>query len=490
MPTSLPESAAGVSEDVTRFATPDDDVTRFVAPDEDATRVVPSGTEGEDVTHLVPPDDAMTVAAPATPPTHKRPRRSGPDTGPLDVGQSFGPRYHIIRMLGVGGMGAVYQAWDAELGVAVAIKVIRPEVMEDPVTAEEVGRRFKRELLLARQVTHKNVVRIHDLGDIDGIKYITMSYVEGTDFSTILKKDGKRPVRELLRIARAVISGLVAAHTAGVVHRDLKPANIMIGKDGEALIMDFGIAHSTGDAGTAPKAPAAGVLPEHLRRAGAHHAATTVGSIVGTLEYMAPEQARGEAIDQRVDIYAFGLILYDALLGRRRAASSESAVDELQRRMAAPPPPIQALEADVPAPLAALISRCVEPDAAKRFQTSAEVATELDRLDDDGGLIPIKRVVGLPQMAAIVAVLTLVFGGSWWYFREPPPVTGDPVSVLIADFANSTGDAALDRTLEPMIRLALEEAGFITAIDRTQMRSRLSVPAPETLDEQAALDTA
>ena len=327
------------------------------ATDDALTIAVPDSSDGA-LTVAAGSDslaDAMTVATPITPTAPnagppRRPRRGGADTGPLDVGQSFGPRYHIIRMLGVGGMGAVYQAWDAELGVAVAIKVIRPEVMADPVTAEEVGRRFKRELLLARQVTHRNVVRIHDLGDIDGIKYITMSYVEGTDFSTILKQDGKRPVRELLRVARAVISGLVAAHAAGVVHRDLKPANIMIGKDGEALIMDFGIAHSTGDAGTAPKAPAAGVLPEHLRRAGAHHAATTVGSIVGTLEYMAPEQARGEAIDQRVDIYAFGLILYDALLGRRRAASSESAVDELQRRMAAPPPPIQALDAEVPAP--------------------------------------------------------------------------------------------------------------------------------------------
>ena len=164
LPTPLPVPAGNASDDVTRFATADDDVTRFVAPDEDATRFVAPATERDDVTHIVSPDgdvtrfaapdaegadvtrlapdDALTVAAPATPPTHKRPRRSGPDAGPLDVGQSFGPRYHIIRMLGVGGMGAVYQAWDAELGVAVAIKVIRPEVMEDPVMADEVSRRF------------------------------------------------------------------------------------------------------------------------------------------------------------------------------------------------------------------------------------------------------------------------------------------------------------------------------------------------------------
>jgi tRNA A-37 threonylcarbamoyl transferase component Bud32 len=279
IPTPPPVPARDTPDDVTRFATPDDDLTRFVAPDEDATRFVAPGSDGEDVTHVVAPEedatrfsavdegltiaepsdhsltlaavsdslaDAMTMAGPVTPTPPRRSgqgdRRRGSPDGPLEVGQSFGPRYHIIRMLGVGGMGAVYQAWDAELGVAVAIKVIRPEVMADPAMGAEVSRRFKQELLLARQVTHKNVVRIHDLGDIDGIKYITMSYVEGTDLSTIIKRDGKRSVPDLLHIARAVISGLVAAHAAGVVHRDLKPANIMIGKDGEALIMDFGIA--------------------------------------------------------------------------------------------------------------------------------------------------------------------------------------------------------------------------------------------------------
>src|SRR5688572_16135692 len=144
-------------------------------------------------------------------------------TGPLVPGQVFGSRYHIIRALGVGGMGAVYQAWDAELGVPLAIKVIRPDVMDDPGVAEEVERRFKRELLLAREVTHPNVVRIHDLGEIDGIKYITMTYVEGSDLSSLLKREGTLLVPTVLRIARAVVAGLVAAHKAGVVHRDLKP---------------------------------------------------------------------------------------------------------------------------------------------------------------------------------------------------------------------------------------------------------------------------
>src|SRR5436190_23401626 len=153
------------------------------------------------------------------------PARS-PDAGPLSMGEAFGARYHIIRLLGMGGMGAVYQAWDQELGVAVALKVIRPEAIADPAAAQDMERRFKRELLLARQVTHRNVVRIHDLGELEGIKYITMPYVDGQDLASLLAKDGKLPVDRVLRLARGIVAGLVAAHQAGVVHRDLKPANI------------------------------------------------------------------------------------------------------------------------------------------------------------------------------------------------------------------------------------------------------------------------
>src|SRR3989441_4449274 len=217
------------------------------------------------------------------PPTDSTRRAESTTTGPLAPGQAFGTRYHIIRPLGVGGMGAVYQAWDNELGVAVALKVIRPELSPDGTADFDVERRFKRELLLARQVTHKNVVRIHDLGEIDGIKYITMPYVQGQDLATVLRRDGKLPIARALHLARQIASGLEAAHEAGVVHRDLKPPNIMIGADDLALIMDFGISASRDE--------------------------MVSGTVVGTLEYMAPEQSTGEVVDARADIYAFGLIL-------------------------------------------------------------------------------------------------------------------------------------------------------------------------------------
>src|SRR5262249_12949096 len=160
--------------------------------------------------------------------TGARTSSTGSFGGPLVPGQNFGPRYHIIKLLGVGGMGAVYQGWDAELGEAIAIKVIRPEIAGDPQAAEDLERRFKRELVLARQVPHKNVVRIHDLGELDGIKYITMPYIHGRDLSTIIRQASRLPVPRALSIARQILDGLVAAHEAGVVHRDLKPGNIMV----------------------------------------------------------------------------------------------------------------------------------------------------------------------------------------------------------------------------------------------------------------------
>ncbi len=176
-------------------------------------------------------------------PNAPSPRVTGNNAGPLEIGASFGVRYRIDQLLGFGGMGAVYKAWDTELEIPVALKVIRPEVARDPALAEQLDRRFKRELLLARQVTHKNVVRIHDLGEVDDIKYITMTYIEGEDLLHILQRraDGVGSGRP--QDVRPVVSGLVAAHEAGVVHRDLKPANIMVEPaTGESYIMDFGIA--------------------------------------------------------------------------------------------------------------------------------------------------------------------------------------------------------------------------------------------------------
>jgi tetratricopeptide (TPR) repeat protein len=418
---------------------------------------------------------AQTAAGPAGVPAG--------ESGPLTVGQVFGGRYHIIRPLGVGGMGAVYQAWDQELALAVAIKVIRPEIMADPVAAEDIRRRFKRELILARQVTHKSVVRIHDIGQIDGIKYITMAYVSGDDLATILGHEGRLPVPRALHIARAVVSGLAAAHAAGVVHRDLKPANIMVGADDEALIMDFGIARSTLEPVARTGAGARGVSGAPAAPAPGRPDVTTVAAVIGTIEYMAPEQAKGLPVDQRADIYAFGLILYDLLVGRGRPDREHagSAIAELQTRMQQPPPPARSIVPEIPEALDRVISRCIEPDREKRFQATTELAAELATLDDNGVAIPVRRVFGMRVVAAMVTVVVALLGTTWYFAQtRGGPTEHEPVSVLITDFDNRTNDPVFQGALEQALGLAIEGASFITTYSREDAKKLARQVKPQS----------
>jgi hypothetical protein len=344
------------------------------------------------------PDDPPTAAA-----------------GPLRIGQDFGTRYLILKLLGMGGMGVVYQALDRDLNVQVALKVLRP-AGSNPRAIAELHRRFKTELILARRVTHKHVIRIHDIGEIDGIKFITMPYVKGQDLATILKK-GSLPVVRALRFARQIAAGLVAAHAAGVIHRDLKPANIMIDEDDNAVLMDFGIARSSAPVG-----------PQR----------TIAGAVVGTAAYMAPEQARGELVDHRADIYAFGLILYEMLCGPR--FMPKGAVADLFARLTAPPAPARAANHDVPEALDAIVTCCVQPSPADRYQTAVELATALAGLSRRGrgpvpGAPPPAR--DWPLKLAVAAAILLVAALAYWFGARSsvaalasavPPATVDAVS--------------------------------------------------------------
>ena len=208
-------------------------VATLTPPPVDASGIPISGSSRPQApTTPAAPDDPTIAAtiAPSTPQEAATFDGRGPSAGTrtslpatkLEPGMRFGRRYHLIRSLGEGGMGAVFQAWDEELAVVVAIKVIRPESLKDPAAARDLERRFKRELLLARNVTHKNVVRIHDLGEIDGVKYITMPYIHGGDLSRLIANEGKLSVPRAMNIARQIAAGLVAAHEAGIVHRDLE----------------------------------------------------------------------------------------------------------------------------------------------------------------------------------------------------------------------------------------------------------------------------
>jgi tetratricopeptide (TPR) repeat protein/tRNA A-37 threonylcarbamoyl transferase component Bud32 len=393
-------------------------------------------------------------------PSQQMPGAAG---SPLQVGDAFGDRYRIDKLLGFGGMGAVYKAWDQELDIPVALKVIRPEMAQDPAIAEQLDRRFKRELLLARQVTHKNVVRIHDLGEIEGVKYITMTYIEGEDLLDILKREGRVSVPEALKILRPVVAGLVAAHEAGVVHRDLKPANIMVEPStGESYIMDFGIARSAAPTGVEV---VEGLAEAKARKKAGKTEETQAGAVVGTLQYMAPEQFMGKNIDQRADIYSLGLIFYDMLVGRRRIEKAESAFAEFRERIEQAPPLPRSLNVEIPEPVDRIVSRCLEPDSDQRFQTTADLRAALDRLDDDGNLLPVTRRLTRRMMVSVAALVVALLAGTWWLASlRGPAIEPDPMSVLVADFNNQTGDASFDGALEQALVIGMEGAGFISAV--------------------------
>ncbi|HKA37558.1 MAG TPA: tetratricopeptide repeat protein [Thermoanaerobaculia bacterium] len=414
--------------------------------------------------------------------------------GPLQVGQNFGSRYQVIKLLGAGGMGAVYHAWDQELAVAVALKVIRPDAVLQPEAAAEMQRRFKRELLLARQVTHKNVVRIHDLGEIEGIKYITMTFIPGSDLSEILRKEGKIPIARALKITRQVAAGLGAAHEVGVVHRDLKPSNIMIDPEGNAIIMDFGIARSVGAGGS-----------------------TVAGTVVGTLAYMAPEQAKGVDVDQRADIYALGLILYDMLLGRRHTAGSTSDLAELLTRIQQSVPPLRSIDPSIPEPVEAVVARCLETDREKRYATIAELVADLDLLDADGNRVrpmtpkesresrrlqrttafsggvsgpnPLRWIGAALTVAALGAGAFLLLGRRGPSRAAPAPLGGPKaVSLAILPFRNASGDSSLDwlgPSLSEMLRTDIGQATSLQTVpsDRlAQILRDLRISSDSTFD--------
>ena len=378
-------------------------------------------------------------------------------------------------------MGVVYQAWDEELGLAVALKTIRPEVMSDPTSAADVERRFKRELLLARQVTHRHVVRIHDLGEVDGVKYLTMPFIEGQTLSAVLAQSGKLPTGRALQIVREIADGLRAAHGAGVVHRDLKPENVMLDGDGQAIIMDFGISRSLSGTG----------------------AGTMMGSVVGTLEYMSPEQARGETADQRSDIYAVGLMLYDMLVGRRRFTVGTSPLSEAMSRMAQAPPAVRTLEASVPAPVERIVTKCLEPNPANRYQSVLELITDLDRLEPDGNERPsatkpwfVPRFAAswprAAQLATVAGIAFLVIGPAVILAVQllrpdggpaAPAAARDPLSILIADFRNDARDPVFEGSLEQALAIAMEGAPFITTFPRRDALSTARAIQGRPLDK-------
>ncbi|HYO11870.1 MAG TPA: tetratricopeptide repeat protein [Thermoanaerobaculia bacterium] len=384
----------------------------------------------------------------------------------LVVGSRLAGRYRVVELVGVGGMGMVYRAHDEQLDLPVAVKVLRPDLAGGGRRLE----RFKQELVLARQVSHPHVVRIHDLGSDGDIVFLTMDFVPGRSLSELLAEEGPLSPDRAVGIARQIASALAAAHEAGVVHRDLKPGNVLLDDSGRALISDFGIARSLAGPGR-----------------------TLPGAVVGTLDYLAPEQARGGTVDGRTDLYALGILLYEMLTGKLPFAGGSEA-EVLAQRLTGAMRDLESAGVKVPRRLAAIVRRLLQRDPVRRYPSAREVIDDLGRW----------RGVALPRwqpvaIAACGALALLVLGGTG---REQvrlgrpeptpsPPATAPRHSLALLPLVDETGRedlAWVASGLPEMLAASLAEASGLRVLDSSRVfRTLESLKlSPGPLDEAEA----
>jgi hypothetical protein len=331
----------------------------------------------------------------------------GPGAGPPSAaewleGGRLG-RYEILGKLGQGGMGAVYKARHVELGKVVALKVLPADQMHEVSVA-----RFKREMRAVGRLEHPNIVAAHDAGQDRGVHYLVMAFVDGVDLARLVERHGPLRLADACEVARQAAEGLQHAHERGLVHRDVKPSNLMLARDGLVKLLDLGLARSAGDA------PA--------------EALTAVGTLLGTADYLAPEQwERPQAADARADIYGLGCTLYHLLAGRPPFAGGphESVLAKMQAHLAVPPPPVTDRRPDVPAGLAAALGRMLAKDPAGRFASPAKAAAALAPFTEGADLASLLAAAGPGAGPAAPAAATP--GPDLWETkpargpRRPPP---------------------------------------------------------------------
>ena len=365
--------------------------------------------------------------------------------GRITPGTTLGKRYDIVQLLGEGGMGAVYKAMDLELDRLVALKIIRPEL----AVHEEILARFKQELILARRITHKNVIRIFDLGDADGVKFITMEFIEGTDLNSLIKDKGRLSFEECSDTMAQVCTALEAAHSEGVVHRDLKPQNIMVDKSGRVTVMDFGIARTMETGGM-----------------------TNTGALVGTPDYMSPEQVMGEKVDARSDLFTLGIIFYQLLIGQLPYQADTVQAAMYKRTRVASKVPCE-VDRTVPKMLSDITVKCMQLDASARYQSAREVREDIEAWR--GGTIkkielpaPVEEVKPAKWPKLLVAsagVLVLLVVGvfSGRKILGPSTATSTPpapvASLAILPFHNASGDQKLDWLGSSMAEMLSTDVG-------------------------------
>ena len=394
----------------------------------------------------------------------------------LQIGDVLGGRYEILQLLGQGGMGAVYKAADRELDRFVALKVIRPELASNPA----ILARFKQELLLSHQVTHRNVIRIYDLGEADGLRFITMEFVEGKDLRSIILERSKFPPEEAVVIIEQVCLALEAAHNVGVIHRDLKPQNIMQDRSGRILVMDFGLARTVEGDGM-----------------------TQTGALVGTMDYMSPEQALGKELDQRSDLFAIGLILYELLTGMM-PFKAESALASLIKRTQERAIPVAELDEQIPGALSGIVSKCIERDLEHRYRSVSDVLKDLRTWEGEysahtlsaeakakpaATVPPWMKYAGIAAVLVVAIALYLMRGSIFKPGTNARSGPGGPVvSLAILPFRNASSDSSLDwlgPSLAEMLSTDVGQSAQLRTVSPTslhQIFSDLRISSDTVLD--------